>query len=58
MHYTFIYRRFPCALFNMPVRLARRNGCSVHEQARRVLIRQLDPLPGSARGTCTEQHAA
>ncbi|MES2226387.1 MAG: hypothetical protein V4540_01295 [Pseudomonadota bacterium] len=58
MHYTFIYRRFPSALFQMLVRLARRNGCSVHEQARRVLIRQLDPLPGSARGTRTRRHAA
>ena len=55
---TSIYRRFPSALFKKLLRLARRNSCSVHEQARRVLIRQLDPLPNSERGTRTRQQAA
>jgi hypothetical protein len=58
MSYTFIYRRFPSALFKKLLRLARRNPCSVHEQARRVLIQQLDRLPGSERGARTKRHAA
>ena len=55
---TYINRHFPSVLFKQLLRLARRNGCSVHDQARNVLMRQLDPALDRMRGTRAKRRPA
>lgn len=55
---TYVNRRFPSALFKQLLKLARRNGCSVHEQARSSLMRQLDPALDRKGGTRTRRRPA